>query len=112
MEEFDAQRSQARKFVMAHIENTAQTRLEGGIIPGSSFRNVHLVSLLQGLITRRYGFPAYVMVYQYRGTLFRAVINGQNASCVHGTAPYSFWKIAGAVSAVLALSALMISFLG
>ena len=49
--------------------------------------------LLRKLATRRLSFPAYVMAYRYKDNLYRAVVCGQDVSCVHGSAPYSLAKI-------------------
>jgi hypothetical protein len=109
IEAFDAQRSAARRTVLSAIEATAAARLQRGTIPGRRFRNVKVGVFLQGLRTRRVALPAWVLVYRYRGEPHRAVVHGQQAGCVVGRAPYSFWKIAGLVAGGLALIAAIVA---
>jgi len=107
VEQFDVQRSESRAQIVDGATAIARSRVEQNYIPGSSFRNVQVELVLRGLHTRRCAFPAYVLAYRYRNKVYRAVINGQDASCVTGQAPYSVWKIlglcvlAGAVIAVV-----------
>jgi hypothetical protein len=108
VEQFDAQRSAARKIVVAAIEATAAAQLQQGTIPGSRFRQVHVAVLLEGLTTRRFLLPAYVLAYRYDKKLFRAIVHGQDAECVFGSVPRSFWKIALVVVGVLALVVVVI----
>ena len=109
VEEFDAQRSAARRTVLDAIEATAAARLQRGTIPGRRFRNVKVGVFLQGLTTRRVALPAWVLVYRYRDEPHRAVVHGQEAGCVVGRAPYSFWKIAALVAGGLALIAAIVA---
>lgn len=111
VERFDVQRSQARRTIVDAIHHVAGARLEKGHIPGSRFRNVHVRALLRGLDTRRFAFPAFVLAYRYRGELYRAVVSGQDASRITGTAPWSLARILAVVVggiAVLLLLALLI----
>jgi len=109
VEEFDAQRSAARRTVLDAIEATAAARLQRGTIPGRRFRNVKVGVFLQGLRTRRVALPAWVLVYRYRGQPHRAVIHGQEVGCVVGKAPYSTWKILALVAGGLALIAAIVA---
>jgi hypothetical protein len=93
IEQFDAQRSAARRIVVAALESTAAARLQRGTIPGSRVRNLHVAVLLQGLTTRRILLPAYVLAYRYQGRLYRSIVHGQDSSCVFGAVPRSLWKI-------------------
>jgi hypothetical protein len=99
VEQFDVQRSLARGRVMSAIDQLAAERVGQRHVPGHRFRNVHVTALLRGLITRRLALPAYVLVYRYRGKRYRAVISGQRARVVFGTAPYSVAKIAATAAA-------------
>lgn len=109
-EQFDVPRSEARARVAAAIERLAAARVEKGHVPGRSFRNVRAVPLVRALVTRRYSFPAWVMAYRYRDEVYRAVVCGQDAGRVLGKAPYSFWRIAGAV--LLGLLILLFALVG
>jgi hypothetical protein len=93
LEQFDTQRSAARRMIVDAITATAAQSLQQGIIPGSTFRNVHIAVLLEALETRRVAVPSYVLAYRYRKALYRAVVHGQDARCVLGKAPYSIAKI-------------------
>lgn len=97
VEQFDVQRSQARARILAAIERVAAARVEADCVPGTRRRKVKTATLLEGLSTRRLAFPAYVLAYRYKDELYRAVVCGQDASCVEGSAPYSIARIALAV---------------
>lgn len=102
-ETFDTQRSAAREKVAHACHNVAQERIEKGHIPGHRYRNVHVSLVLSDLVTRRVALPAWVLAYRYKGKKFRVVVHGQTDARVLGKAPWSFWKITGAVLAGLAL---------
>jgi hypothetical protein len=101
IERFDVQRSGARRIVADALANEAAARAAGQI-PGSSHRKLHVSVLPRRLSTRRYAFPAYVLAYRYRDRLYRAIVHGQDPTCVVGEAPYSFARIALVVLGVLA----------
>ena len=107
VEQFDVQRSAARKTVIEGIERDAAERLKGGSIPGNRFRNVHVSALLEGLTTRRLAFPAWVLAYRFNGKLYRAVVHGQKADVVIGTSPISWAKVVLVGLGVLAAVALI-----
>jgi hypothetical protein len=112
IEQFDAQRSAARRTVVAAIEATAAAQLQNGVIPGSRFRKVQVAVLLEGLMTHRFLLPAHVLAYRYDGKLFRAIVHGQDMSCVFGAVPRSIWKIllvvAGVVAVFLVICAIVV----
>ena len=54
-------------------------------------------------------FPAFVLAYRYRETLYRAVVHGQDPGCVIGEAPLSWAKIAMVVAAGLAVIAVVVA---
>ena len=111
-EEFDVQRSLARARIADTLRAVAPALLtRNGTIPGSRFRNVHAVPLLEGLVTRRLAFPAYVLAYRYDGRLFRAVISGQEARRILGKTPVSPLRIALVVALGLGLLLLAVLFL-
>lgn len=104
VEAFDAQRSAARKTVLSAIEAAAVGRLQQGTIPGSRFRNVKVGVMLESMTTHRVVLPVWVLAYRYRGTPYRALVNGQHAGVVTGKSPLSTWKVllvVGAVAAIL-----------
>lgn len=93
VEQFDLQRSAARRTVVEAIECDAAARLQKGTIPGSRFRNVRVNALLVGLSTRRLALPAWVVVYRFRNRPYRAVVHGQNPQLVIGDSPLSLAKV-------------------
>jgi hypothetical protein len=108
VEQFDLQRSAARRTILEGIERSARARLEQGVIPGSRFRNVHVSVLLEGLATSRLALPCWVLAYRYGGELYRAVVHGQDAACVTGNAPVSWTKILLVVLVVAAVIATLV----
>jgi hypothetical protein len=111
-EQFDTQRSAARARILEAAHAVAVDRLKSGHIPGSSFRNVHASVRLQGLRTRRLSMPTYVLAYRYKGRLYRALVHGQNARAVFGTAPLSWAKIFSLAAAALVLIAALALLFG
>ena len=111
VEQFDVRRSAARHRVSQAMGRLAEHRIKDGHVPGSRFRNFAAAILLRRLQTLRYAFPAYVVAYRYRGRLFRTVISGQDATRILGRAPYSTWKILGAIATVVLVVALIVLFL-
>jgi hypothetical protein len=106
IERFDVQRSTARSIVADSVARVA-TQQAVSWIPGSRYRNLHVAVLLRQLVTRRLAFPSYVLAYRYKGDVFRAVVHGQDAAIVIGSAPYSWVKILAAVAGTLAAVALL-----
>ncbi len=47
--------------------------------------------------------PTYVLAYNYKGKLYRALVHGQDDTAVFGSAPLSWGKVIGVAVAVLAL---------
>ncbi len=111
LEHVEFRRSRARRHVASEIDRLVGERLRGGIVPGQRFRNVRAEVLARRLVTRRLGFPAWVIAYRYRGVLHRFVVSGQNPSCRMGDAPTSTVKILFAVLAaalgLLSLAAIL-----
>lgn len=114
VERFDVQRSAARATIVQEIEQVATHRVLKEHVPGRTYRNLSVVALLEGLVTRRCAFPAYVLAYRYRGELYRAVIHGQNEDVIVGATPKSIWKILlvvlGGIAGGLLLIALLVLF--
>ncbi|MGD8441278.1 MAG: zinc ribbon domain-containing protein [Holophagae bacterium] len=109
VERFDVSRSVARGRLIEAVERLARRRLAECHLPGTRFRNLATSTVLRSLAARRIGLPAWVLAYRYKGRLYRAVLSGQDASCLDGTAPYSALKIAAvAVGAATALALLVV----
>jgi hypothetical protein len=107
LEQFDTQRSAARQIISNAIESTAVEVLKQGHIPGTSFRHIHVAVLLHALETRRVALPSYVLAYRYGGKSYRAVIHGQDASCVTGKSPISWAKV-GLVAGIILVVVLIV----
>lgn len=102
VEQFDVQRSAARKTVASAIEHQAVAEVQQGSIPGNRFRKVRAHPMMVGLTTRRLGLPAWVVTYRFDGRPYRAVVHGQNAGVVIGTSPISYLKVAAVVAGAIA----------
>ena len=107
-EGFDVQRSAARRQVHAAIDAVARTRVERAI-PGRRYRNVRVSCVLQRQTTDRVALPAWVMAYRYRGSPYRAIVHGQRADVVIGTAPVDWTKIAWLVVIAAAIAAAIVA---
>ncbi len=108
VELFDLSRGAARRRIVRAVEARCEDELRTRIIPGRLQRKVHSTVLLRELSTRRVSLPAWVLAYRYRKKLYRAVIHGQDAGVVMGTAPWSWAKILGVAGAVVGAIALVI----
>lgn len=93
IEQFDVQRSQARREIVSTIESLARDQICEHHIPGHRYRNVNVSVLLRGLVTSRLAFPAWVLAYRYNNKLYRVVVCGQDGTRVTGEAPTSLVKI-------------------
>ncbi len=111
LEQFDVQRSQARARVSEAVQAASMSVIEADHVPGKRTRNLHVEPLLSELATRRYALPAWVMAYRYKDDVYRAVVSGQDQSCVIGKAPYSIAKIVLVILAVLTTLAIGIAIL-
>lgn len=103
IEQFEAQRSAARRAVQDAIEATAKVRIQSRI-PGRRYRNVRVACLLERQTTERVALPAWILSYRYRGRAYRAIVHGQRADVVFGSSPIDRRKVAWLVS-VLAVIA-------
>ncbi len=61
-------------------------------VPGRH-RNVHVNCLITAMSSYPVLLPVWVLAYQYRGVVYRVLINGQSGR-VDGRAPMSYWKMA------------------
>lgn len=105
VEHFDVQRSAARQIITDSVVEHARG-LAREWLPGTRVRKLSVAVLAKKLYTRRYGFPAYVLAYRYRGKPYRALIHGQNPDRVVGKAPWSLARLAIPAVGLLLLAAL------
>ncbi|MGV3621278.1 MAG: zinc ribbon domain-containing protein [Archangium sp.] len=101
VEQFDAQRSVARRVVNEAITSEAEAEVKHRHVPGSRHRKIRAHAMMTGLSTRRLALPAWVMVYRFDGKPFRAVVHGQNVHVVLGESPISMWKVFGVLFGVM-----------
>ena len=111
IERFDVQRSAARKVIAQALEQAALEQANQWV-PGRKRRKLKIAVLPKRLSSDRLAFPAYVLAYRYRKKLYRAVVNGQDASIVVGKAPYSIARIAAVVGLIAVLCVAFIYFAG
>ena len=112
VEQFDVQRSAARRIVIDALENESKRRISSdGTIPGTRFRKISVSVLLSSLQTHRVALPAYVMAYRYESKVYRAIVHGQDARVAFGSAPYSIAKIAAVIVGSIALAAAVIAII-
>lgn len=110
VEQFDLQRSLARQRVTDALLATAAQRLQQEhVIPGGRYRNVRVAALLRGLTTHRVVLPAYVLAYQYRGKVYRAIVHGTDARLTFGDAPLSWRTILGITLAAVLVITLIVA---
>jgi hypothetical protein len=110
VEQFAVQRSAARRTVASALQRMAADEVYEDV-PGSRVRNLHVAVLPERLRTRRLGFPAWVLAYHYRDRVYRAIVHGQDAECVHGEAPLAIGTIAAAVVMGLVIIAAIVAAL-
>jgi len=103
IEQFEAQRSAARRSVQDAIEATAKVRIEAQI-PGRRRRNVRVACLLERQTTERVALPAWILSYRYRGRAYRAIVHGQRADVVFGRSPIDWAKVWWLVSVLAAIA--------
>jgi DNA-directed RNA polymerase subunit RPC12/RpoP len=111
-EQFRVQRKYARPLVRAQIEELERQSCTG-YIQGRS-RHVKVNVRLQDLTSEPILLPIWIMAYQYKGQLFRFVLNGQTGKST-GQAPTSTAKVAGAIAiaiVILLMFALCAGLLG
>ena len=77
-------------------------------VPGSTHRNLRVEVLPTRLDTQHLGFPAYVLAYRYRERLYRAIVHGQDPSCVIGSAPWAVGRIVLVVLGAIGLLVLVV----
>ncbi|MEM6296557.1 MAG: zinc ribbon domain-containing protein [Myxococcota bacterium] len=110
VEQFTVQRSAARRIISRALEGVARSRARN-YVPGSSVRNLHVSVLPSTLTSKHLAFPAFVLAYRYGDKLYRAVVHGQDASCVLGEAPIAWGKIIFVSVAIISMIALIASAL-
>lgn len=99
-EQFRVQRKYARPLARAGLES--QERQTCTKYVSGRCRNMKVNIRIEGLTGEPVLLPVWIMAYQYRGRLFRFLVNGQTGQCT-GSAPTSYGKIAAIVGIALAV---------
>jgi DNA-directed RNA polymerase subunit RPC12/RpoP len=97
-EPFSVQRKYARALMQEGFEQLEAEACQA-LVPGNA-RNVHVNVRVEGLTSVPVLLPVWVMAYQYRGELYRFVVNGQTGRST-GTAPTSMLKVASVAAMVI-----------
>jgi predicted RNA-binding Zn-ribbon protein involved in translation (DUF1610 family) len=77
------------------------------LVPGSRQRNLKVNPLYTGATAEPVLLPVWIMAYEYGGTVYRFLVNGQTGQA-DGTAPLSPWRVAAAVLFALGLAAMIL----
>jgi hypothetical protein len=101
-EQFRVQRKYARPLARAGLEQQERDACTK-YVPGRC-RNMKVNIRIEGLTGEPVLLPVWIMAYQYRGRLFRFLVNGQTGQCT-GSAPTSYGKMAAVVGIALAVIA-------
>ncbi len=71
-------------------------------VPGDTHMNLSVSTSLSGMYFKLVLLPVWVAAYRYGEKTYRFLVNGQTGE-VRGDSPWSPWKVAGAVLAILVL---------
>jgi hypothetical protein len=102
VEAFGLTRKAARGRARAAFERVVSARITRKLRSGK-VRNVHCNVLLADLSSEPILLPLWIFAYRYKGKPYRFVMNGQTGSAT-GKAPFSYFKLAALVAAVLGLT--------
>lgn len=76
--------------------------------PGDTHRNMRVNTVYSDETFKHILLPIWIAAYDYQGKVYRYLVNGQTGK-LHGTAPYSAFKIAAAVLAALIIIGVIIA---
>jgi predicted RNA-binding Zn-ribbon protein involved in translation (DUF1610 family) len=74
----------------------------GKKIKADTFRNLAVATRKHGLTFKHILLPIWIATYHYNGKGYQFIVNG-NSGKIHGEKPFSPWKIALAVTAIIGL---------
>ena len=94
----------SREAMQAVLRNLAAQN-----IPGDTYRNLRINPSYTGETFKHVLVPAWVVLYQYHGKMFRSVVNGYTGK-VAGKYPVSAWKVFFAIVLGLIVLAIVIYF--
>jgi DNA-directed RNA polymerase subunit RPC12/RpoP len=88
--------TRARTRILAEQESRC-----AGDVPGDTHMALQVKTQMDGKRFRLALLPVWIAAYNFRGKVFRFLVNGQTGE-VQGRAPISWWKVAGLVLGILA----------
>lgn len=108
---FDAQRPSVKvdhgwKWAKGKIENAIYSAC-CSLIGGDEQRSVSVKTAYRGITYKMVLLPVYVSSYRYQNKIYRFQVDGQTGA-VSGQRPYSFWKIFGFITLLLAIAGIII----
>lgn len=96
--------AEATQTVANEVAERENTAIQAQFLPGDHVRGVRNQTELAIGEVRLALLPVWIATFRYEGTPLRLLVNGQTGEVI-GTLPRSWWKIAAAVAAVLAVLA-------
>lgn len=109
VEQFRVQRKYARPLARSTIEQFESAKC-AKYVPGR-VRNLKTNVRLEALSGFPILLPIWILAYQYKGKLFRFLVNGQTAS-IHGEAPFSYSKLAFVGCTILFVLLVIMAIIG
>ncbi len=112
VEQFRVQKKYARPLARNSIEANERKKCER-YVPGRS-RNVKVNVKLESLTGHPILLPIWIMNYQYKGEVFRFLLNGQTGS-KYGYAPFTYarlFKVLGIIALILLVILLIVAAIG
>ena len=108
-EECAVDRTAALQIARQQIEREEEQACRA-LVPGDTHKDLRVQTEVHDLMTRLIFLPVWLASFQYKGTLYRCVVNGQNGT-IGGEAPTSKAKVAlviiGTIAAVIAICLLI-----
>ena len=109
-EECAVDRTSALQIARQQIEQEEEQSCRA-LVPGDTQKDLRVQTEVTDLVTRLILLPVWLASFQYKGTLYRCVVNGQNGT-IGGEAPMIKAKVALVVVGVLAAVILIIVLIG
>jgi DNA-directed RNA polymerase subunit RPC12/RpoP len=105
-EECAVDRTAALEIARRQIEREEEEACRA-LVPGDTHKDLRVQTEVHDLGTRLIFLPVWLASFQYKGTLYRCVVNGQNGT-IGGEAPTSKAKVALVIIGVIAAIVLLV----
>jgi hypothetical protein len=109
-EEYSIDLEQGWRSGEARVVESQRERCAGDV-PGDTYRNLRVKNHIFDVRWKHILLPIWSLQYRYKAKTYTVLINGQNGKIV-GDAPYSAYKIALLVLAILIAGALAVAIWG